>query len=160
MFRSWLVGRGRFATTVDKLRGGANRGLDSLQLTEADLEDPDLLGELGEVAGDVDFGGAPETGAAAAGGAVKAGGPEADGYDDDDEVVEPDRQSEEEPDEEDLLAMGDDGDVDFQEEVRGMMVRSLGSRREGWGLCLSLGTRFVSHATPLFRLAVERKRDQ
>lgn len=105
-----------------------------MQLTEADLEDPELLGELGEVAGDVDFGSAPETGAAT-GGAAKVGGPEADGYDDnhdEDEVVEPDRQSEEESNEEDLLAMEDD--VGVQEEVRGMMVRS---GREGWGLCLS-----------------------
>jgi len=114
------------------LRGVANGGFHSSQLTEADMQDPDLLGELGEVAGDVDFESAPEI-AAAAGGSVKGGGPEVGGYDDDEEGVEPDRPNEEEElNEEDLLAMGDDA-ADVQEEVRRMMVRAGQEDGQGGG---------------------------
>lgn len=85
------------------------------QLTEADLQDPDLLGELGQVSGGVDFGTPTSTTPA---GPTKAGGGGAGDYgdgggrgdddddDDDDGVVEPDRESDDEMDE-DIMAYGD-----------------------------------------------------
>lgn len=71
------------------------------QLTEDDLQDPDLLGELGEVSGGAEFDAAAPTKTAEG----ETGGEYAD--DDDDEAVEPDRESESEVEEEDMLALGD-----------------------------------------------------
>ena len=86
------------------------------QLTEDDLQDPDLLGELGEVSGGVDFGAHTTS---AAGGKTGGGGRASDYVgggggddDDDDDVVEPDRESDDEMDD-DILAYGGDA----QEEV-------------------------------------------
>ncbi|CAN0261181.1 unnamed protein product, partial [Hapterophycus canaliculatus] len=77
------------------------------ELTEQDLEDPDLLDELGEVSGGLDFG---ED--AATRGKVEDDGVGAGSYgddDDDSDAVEPDRESEEEVDvdEEEMLASDD-----------------------------------------------------
>lgn len=80
------------------------------QITEEDLQDTELLGELREVSGGVDFG--ESSTAAAAGGGRKDGGGGAGGYGGDgDDVVEPDRESDDEINEA-ILADGD-----LQEEV-------------------------------------------
>lgn len=85
------------------------------QLTEDDLQDPDLLGELGEVSGGLEFGDDTASGGKGQGG---GGGAGSYGYgdeeDDDDDVVEPDQQSEEEVEDDEgqmLAAYSAEGEV-------------------------------------------------
>ncbi|CAM9879255.1 unnamed protein product, partial [Ectocarpus sp. 4 AP-2014] len=93
----------REASGNDLLRslGLSLNSLGDQELTEDDLQDPDLLGELGEVSGGAEFDAAAPTNTAEG----ETGGEYA--HDDDDEAVEPDRESESEVEEEDMLALGE-----------------------------------------------------
>ncbi|CBN76476.1 hypothetical protein Esi_0000_0063 [Ectocarpus siliculosus] len=93
----------REASGNDLLRslGLSLNSLGDQELTEDDLQDADLLGELGEVSGGAEFDAAAPTNTAEG----ETGGEYED--DDDDEAVEPDRESESEVEEEDMLALGE-----------------------------------------------------
>ncbi|CAN0221660.1 unnamed protein product, partial [Ectocarpus sp. 13 AM-2016] len=68
--------------------------------TEDDLQDPDLLGELGEVSGGAEFDAAAPTN-------DYEGETAGEDASDDGEAVEPDRESESEVEEEDMLSLGE-----------------------------------------------------